>query len=232
MLSLAKLTLFCTVAFVLGCVDVLGAAVQPVAEGTVTAAQNFAADDPVYPTCRYLSRTSRYIGAFHGATPLPSDPRLERYKTWFGEFNQTRLEEVITRVTALYNAHLNDFTYICDPARCAQVAKDERVILPLYAFVDDAQDPFRYGHINLCPPFFSALQSSGITRAHVLIHETAHFKAFGLLGANHDTKEWYTSVAAWTLARASPDRAIRNADTYAWFARNAKGCDLAKCIIL
>ncbi|KAJ8519334.1 hypothetical protein ONZ45_g3695 [Pleurotus djamor] len=253
MLSLAKLASLCIVVLVLGCGGVLGAVVQPVVEGIVTAAQNFAvdikatADVPVFDAnCnaaqqaavnaaipqarRYIDDAYNYFQAFGGVVPAPADPRLERYKTWFGDFDVARFNEVLQRVTALHNKRIEDFTYGCSPENCRDQNGVVAGTLLVYAYV--LQNVLAHGRINLCPPFFNSVQSSGITRAHVLVHETSHFNAGALPGTNENNMEWYTSLGAWTLARTNPANAVKNADSYAWFARNEQGCGLAKCVIL
>ncbi|KAJ8519749.1 hypothetical protein ONZ45_g3355 [Pleurotus djamor] len=252
MFSAANLTFACIAAF-LWTVQVNGVVIEHTLGGEFHTPLHFiryttAADVPTFQGCDptqrdaivaaiqdaqdLINNANQYIDDFGVAGPAPNDPRLSRYKTWFGEYSPNRFLEFTLLVRGLRSARINDFTYSCNVANCEKeyLYKVIPGTLGIYAFVH--QDSERHGIVNLCPPFFRALQSSGTTRAHVLVHETAHFNTFARPGANIDTTEWYTSVGAWTLARSSPDTALKNADNYAWFSRNARGCELLTCNLI
>ncbi|KAF4604661.1 hypothetical protein EYR40_003436 [Pleurotus pulmonarius] len=136
----------------------------------------------------------------------------ERYKIWFGEYTQARFNEVIGRMAAVRTTHYDFWTYECTP--------DCGLLSPLtHAFVT----PNRQSVVNLCPAFW---RSDINERAATLIHEATHFAPWANQpGTNAFTWEFYGAHLARVLAHTSPDRAIVNAENYAFFARYRVGCE-------
>ncbi|KAF9491658.1 zincin [Pleurotus eryngii] len=146
----------------------------------------------------------------------------DRYKIWFGSYTQARFGEVIGRMAAIRHVHFEDWTYECDPG-CGLLA-------PLaHAFVN----PNNRSVVKLCPLFWKYDDNERIAMLimdHLPIHEASHFPpGYTQAGTNAFTSEFHGAHLARALAHASPDRAVVNADSYAFFARYRVGCHFCAC---
>ncbi|KAJ8469411.1 hypothetical protein ONZ45_g16899 [Pleurotus djamor] len=180
----------------------------------------------------YIDNTYDYMHQFDpvgGAPANPNDPVLARFTRWFGAYSQGHWTDIRRRATALKNNaefNLNNangvgIRYNCHNLdHCGGIMG--KVAVQAYVYHRGAADGVK--EINLCPAFFSAPYYSPEAAATTLVHELAHFDIAWLDGANKNTMEVYTSPLSWALARLSYDRAVQNADNYAWFARNPGMC--------
>lgn len=182
-----------------------------------TPAQERTISDVVPIAQRWALEAATYLNNIHGNGTVATDAR---YKIWFGEYTQARFDNVILRAAALRTAHFDHWTYECTP--------DCGLFSPLtHAFVN----PQTRSTVNLCPLFWKYDDDE---RAATLIHEASHFSpAWGQPGTNAYTWEFYGARLARVLAHTSPDRAIVNAENYAFFARYRVGCEApGSCAIL
>ncbi|KAJ8515457.1 hypothetical protein ONZ45_g7119 [Pleurotus djamor] len=180
----------------------------------------------------YIDNAYNYMHQFDavgGAPANPNDPILSRFTKWFGAYSPAHWVMIRQRATALkthaeFNLNNDNgvgIRYNCNNlGECGGVMG--KVAVQAYVFHRGAADGVK--EINLCPAFFSAAYYSPEAAATTLVHELAHFDIAFLDGANKNTMEVYTSPASWALAKLSHDRAVQNADNYAWFARNPGMC--------
>ena len=138
------------------------------------------------------------------------------YRTWFGRWDAVRSKEVRTIVSALKNAiRTSKITYVCESASTSTCNGGT------YAYVY----PSDSSTIYLCPPYFElpALSDATFlevfnsgTRAGTIIHEMSHYNN---VGATNDY--CYNRDVCADFARAAPNRAASNADSFQYFAEDA-----------
>ncbi|KXN83045.1 Peptidyl-Lys metalloendopeptidase [Leucoagaricus sp. SymC.cos] len=129
-----------------------------------------------------------------------------RYTTWFGEYTPARHDYVLSTFfkLATKNNFYDSFWYDCTGSTACSKAR---------AWVW----PSDWGHIYLCPQ--SRIFGGNVTSG-TLIHEASHFNANG---ASQDYSLYVTDTM--NLAKTSPDKAIRNANAYDFFAENSPPLD-------
>ncbi|KAF4586529.1 hypothetical protein EYR38_010808 [Pleurotus pulmonarius] len=182
-----------------------------------TPAQERTISDAIPIAQRWALEAVTYLNNIDGNGTVATDAR---YKIWFGEYTPARFKNVMIRAAALRTAHFDHWTYECTPD-CGLMSA------LTHAFVLRATP----STVNLCPLFW---KYDADERAATLIHEASHFSpAWGEVGTNAYTWEFYGAQLARVLAHTSPDRAIVNAENYAFFARYRVGCEApGSCAIL
>lgn len=140
----------------------------------------------------------------------------ENYRRWFGPFSKSDAETVRASLKSVYSAIamgrvriicLNQIDQGCQ-GNYASAFADDNIL------------------INICPPFFDlptmtsaapgseALENG--TREGTLIHEISHF----IRVAGTDDV-WYSRTTCAAEAQTDPRAAIRNADSYQYFAEDS-----------
>ncbi|KAK7016380.1 hypothetical protein VNI00_018921 [Paramarasmius palmivorus] len=99
-------------------------------------------------------------------------------------------------------------------ARKKKVAKNFKAIKG-YAFSGETYDFGKYGIINICGAFWGAPLTGTDSQAGTLVHEVSHFKR---IAGTDDIV--YGQSDAKSLASSKPKQAIKNADSYEFFAEN------------
>ncbi|MCG8455890.1 MAG: M35 family metallo-endopeptidase, partial [Holophagales bacterium] len=120
---------------------------------------------------------------------------------WFGKYKSRRFSIVET-----------NFTSIRDAARDQTVTFDCGCDEDYYAYVYPS---FPY-EIWLCNDFWTAPMNGTDSKAGTLVHELSHFY---VVAGTDDVV--YGTTACKALAQSTPTKAIRNADSYEYFAENA-----------
>jgi len=138
------------------------------------------------------------------------------YETWFGKYNTANAETVRRNLKNVVKAiRSGSVTTVCaeiSPSECES---------SMYAYVYD-DEPYR---VHICPEFFSLpnmarlrpgqLASNFGTRAGTIVHEITHFNVV----ANTDDNCYARDVCS-DLAQTDPRSALRNADSYQYFAED------------
>lgn len=141
------------------------------------------------------------------ATPIESRSSADRYREWFGQYNSTRWNKVQNNFDRIFNA-ASSRTVNFD---CACAAGDANTVAYVYT-----GSPY---NVYVCPIFWSRPTSSGAdSKAGIIIHELSHFN----IVADTDDVIYGTSGSRG-LANSNPDAAVRNADSYEYFAENPFG---------
>ncbi|TCO54100.1 M35 family metallo-endopeptidase [Actinocrispum wychmicini] len=126
---------------------------------------------------------------------LHDDPKSNRYQKWFGKWTEKRYDKV-TSVFRRIDHDSDDITYDGD---CREDA---------LAYVR-ADDP---DHIWLCPDYWDIPLTGVGSQAGTLVHEESHFDV------NGGTKDYaYGTEDCKDLAKDDPNKAVANADSYAFF---------------
>lgn len=140
----------------------------------------------------------------------------EDYARWFGRFSMTNAETVRSNLKAI------DLTLRANAVKavCPNVGEEDCKV-DTFANVWPDQ-PFV---VNLCPAFFDMPVMSSMrigtpdaengSREGTIIHELSHF----IVVAGTDD-ECYTRTVCSNMARNDARRAIRNADSYQYFAED------------
>ncbi|WP_158657941.1 M35 family metallo-endopeptidase [Agarilytica rhodophyticola] len=123
-----------------------------------------------------------------------------RYTTWFGSNNSSR-----------YNRVRNNFYAILDATENKTVNYDCSCNENYFAYVYPS-DPY---NIYLCNVFWNVPEVGTDSKAGTIIHELSHFT---VVAGTDDFA--YGHSASKRLARNSPYRAVRNADSHEYFAEN------------
>lgn len=138
------------------------------------------------------------------------------YVRWFGGYSRRNAEVLRRNFKSVYNAIrtepitgqcLNSWESACKGGT--------------YAFINRSR-PF---YVNFCPPFFRMPTMLGVspsdremengTQEGTIIHELSHFRET----ANTDDL-CYSRTECMEMARRDPNGALRNADTYQYFAED------------
>lgn len=140
----------------------------------------------------------------------------ENYRRWFGPYAKANAEVARTTLKAVYSTIATGQVRII----CLN-ASDDGCEDSTYAFVY----PDEAFVLNICPQYFelptmisdrpdSGNMDNG-TREGTLIHEISHFIR---VAATDDV--WYSRSTCQVEAQTDPRSAIRNADTYQYFAED------------
>jgi len=135
-------------------------------------------------------------------------PAAERFKTWFGNYDNERYNKVASNYGSIWDALANkNITFSCD---CTKKA---------YAYVY----PTRPYEIFLCKDFWSAPLTGTDSQAGTLVHEVSHFNV--VIG----TEDYiYGQSGCRELAENNPKKAINNADSHEYFAENNPSLDTGR----
>jgi peptidyl-Lys metalloendopeptidase len=140
----------------------------------------------------------------------------ENYRRWFGPYSKANAEIARTTLKAIYSTILTgQIRVIC------LNASDDGCEDDTYAFVY----PDEAFVVNICPQYFelptmisdapdSAAMENG-TREGTILHEVSHF----IRVAGTDDF-WYSRETCEIEAQTDPRSAIRNADSYQYFAED------------
>ncbi|KAH8798715.1 hypothetical protein DL96DRAFT_879904 [Flagelloscypha sp. PMI_526] len=141
-----------------------------------------------------------YVNVYNGE-------ETKLYESWFGKLTPEREAIVLSNFYNIQSSDWNSFSYACQtegyfffctPGMLAYTRRDA------------------WGNMALCPIWFNLpLEGSGQTKPVLLIHEASHWYENG---DNEDTK--YGVFDCKVLAKDNPDKAVRNAESYALFAGN------------
>ena len=144
--------------------------------------------------------------------PFSKRPNAERYTAWFGRYSQNNYKEVHNIFEKLYNALIElDFSFDC--TTCYEY--DE--VDDYYAYVSQADQHVIY----LCGKFWSADPMGINSQAGTIIHEMTHFDS---IGETYD--HVYGQDNCKLFADVLPNLAIRNSDSYEYFAENTPHLDM------
>lgn len=138
------------------------------------------------------------------------------FETWFGKYSPAAGETVRRHMKSIVKAiKSGSVTGAC---RAYGFESCERAV---YAFVYSDEPYF----VNFCPRFFSLPKMSDFdptsfggqngTRSGTIIHEISHFD---IVAATSD--ECYERAVCSDMAERSSERALRNADSYQYFAED------------
>jgi len=130
----------------------------------------------------------------------------ERYVTWFGKADEKRQKFVTDTYNKIYDAFENkDIGFDCG------TCKSDEEYEGVYAYVY----PNQHYKIYLCGAFWKSKRTGTDTQGGTLIHEASHFTVIG------NTNDYaYGQTDAKALAKNSPDKAVKNAENYDYFAEN------------
>ena len=146
-----------------------------------------------------LSQALSY--ATNGYNYLNAGTAGARYTTWFGTYDSSRYSTVKSHFANIKSAlGTQPIAFDCS---CTESGT--------YAYVYPTQ-PYK---IYVCGAFWSAPNAGTDSRGGTIVHETSHFDVV----ANTDDLA-YGQTAAKSLARKSPTKAIRNADSHEYFGEN------------
>jgi len=126
-----------------------------------------------------------------------------RYPTWFGTYTSSRWNTVSSTISNLSTwSSSGGVAFNCDPPRCGGPGT--------FAYVYPT-DPVHTVH--LCNQFWKAPLKGYNSQGGTIVHEMSHFSDIG------GTQDYvYGAEGAEDLASTSPDKAIKNADNYEYYA--------------
>jgi peptidyl-Lys metalloendopeptidase len=133
-------------------------------------------------------------------TPISLRSSARRYREWFGVYSQGRwntVQDHFNRINSALSSQVLNF--ICDDTTNA------------FAYVFPSQ-PY---NIYLGGAFWNAPRTGTDSKAGTIIHELSHFT---ILADTDDVV--YGQSGARSLANSNPSNAVRNADSYEYFAEN------------
>ena len=130
-----------------------------------------------------------------------------RYVAWFGKADINRQKIVTDGFNKIHDAFENkNISFDC--ATCKQ---DTSMYDNTYAYVY----PNTQYQVYLCGAFWNSSTTGTDTQAGTLIHEVSHFTV--VVGTDDYA---YGQEPAQTLAKNSPEKAVKNAENYDYFAEN------------
>jgi peptidyl-Lys metalloendopeptidase len=149
--------------------------------------------------------TSTYIASLYAADAEKyltlHTQGSDRYTTWFGEYDSTNHDNVLTHYTNIRSTDVKTYTYDCNCEESGDV----------FAYVY----PDQFGHIYLCNQYMLAEFQGTDSKAGTIIHESSHFTR------NAGTKDLaYGQTRAQALAQTNATAATNNADSHEYFAEN------------
>lgn len=138
------------------------------------------------------------------------------YTRWFGDYNRRRGDRLRRDLKAVYQSIITqDITGQCLNSYEASCKGGT------YAFINRNRPFF----VNFCPPFFRLPTMEGVsptsremrngTQEGTIIHELSHFEQT----ANTDDL-CYSRGDCMAMARTDPNGALRNADSFQYFAED------------
>lgn len=138
------------------------------------------------------------------------------FETWFGKYSTANAETVRRNLKNVVKAiRTGSVTTVCAEISPTECESD------MFAYVYD-DEPYR---VHICPQFFSLpnmarlrpgqLTSNFGTRAGTIVHEITHFN----IVANTDDNCYARDVCS-EMAQTDPALALRNADSYQYFAED------------
>ncbi len=153
------------------------------------------------------------LEARDGLASLSEDARLNspRYRQWFGAYDESRFDLVLgtyENLAAVLATESIQFNCGCDENG-------------FFAFVFPSQ-PF---DVYLCPAFWRASLTGRDSKAGTILHELTHFPAI------QGTDDFAYAIETVALAIENPDRAVRNADNYEYFAENVPKLDIFSGVV-
>ncbi len=151
-------------------------------------------DREVRDILKAIPKATRYVE--EALEDLEDDPRSDEYDKWFGKWKENRYD----RVVSVYEKIGDDAEYATYDGSCD---KEQ--------FAAQA-DLARGNYILICPRFWD---DGTDEMALTIVHEESHFLANG--GAD-DFK--YGPDDCKELAEDYPEEAVRNADSYLYFAED------------
>lgn len=168
--------------------------------------------DPTFSKCS-ADQQAQIKRAFSGAqwlaqtakqalmtTPMEVCQGARRYVTWFGSYDQGRVDGLRVDFEKLSNA-LNEqiFNFDCG---CTD---------NYYAYVY----PNKPYNVYLCKAYWGAPMVGTDSKAGTIVHETSHFTVVA------GTKDYaYGQAKAQQLAKDSPGKAVKNADSFEYFSED------------
>ncbi|KDQ08524.1 hypothetical protein BOTBODRAFT_138789 [Botryobasidium botryosum FD-172 SS1] len=166
-----------------------------------TRAHKVTIDNAIAAATESAGRAYEYLAVYN----YTDTPSLPRYETWFGEFAAPRHETIVYTVEAMLREGFAGFKYDC---HCPKA--------DTFAYVY----PNQFGEIYLCAAFWKAPARGTDSRAGTLIHESSHFWRIG------STQDYaYGHPECESLAKRDPEEAVKNADSYEYFAENTPHLD-------
>ena len=134
-------------------------------------------------------------------TSISACPSARRYTMWFGAITPQRYQKVTENFSNINSAlETQNLAFNCDCNRPG-----------VFAYVY----PNRPYGIWLCNAFWTAPTLGTDSRAGTLVHETSHFT---IVADTDDIKYGQTGCKA--LAKSDPAKAIKNADSYEYYAED------------
>lgn len=192
-------------ALVTGGLLMLGSAPAPAqitdaAPAGVTAQAKFRnlTDDQVRELRKAIPRSVEYVES--AIEDLEDDPESNDYEQWFGRWTENRYD----RVLSVFERIGDDAAYATYDGDCDKNLQAE-------------VDAYRTNYIWLCRGFWDLSPTGDVSMASVIVHEESHFIANG---GTEDYK--YGADKCERLAEEHPDRAVRNADSYMFFADDVR----------
>ena len=136
----------------------------------------------------------------------PKETSSERYVTWFGKADAKRQKTVTEGFRKIYDAFENkNISFDCG------TCKKDSIYDSTYAYVyADSQY-----QVYLCGAFWNSKSTGTDSQGGTLVHEVSHFNV--VVGTNDYA---YGQADAKNLAKSSPEKAIKNAESYDYFAEN------------
>jgi peptidyl-Lys metalloendopeptidase len=170
--------------------------------GSVSYSANCSASQKSTIATAFASAKTYASGAYSYLTSYPSATRANstRYKTWFGTYSSGNWSTATSHYNNISSA-LNNQAVVFD-CGCTD---------SYYAYVYPNQ-PYK---IYVCSAFWSAPNTGTDSKAGTIVHETSHFT---VVAATDDLA--YGQTAAKSLAKSSPTKALKNADSHEYFAEN------------
>ena len=136
----------------------------------------------------------------------PKKTSSERYVTWFGKADENRQKTVTDGFTKIYDAFENkNITFDCG------TCKTDSIYDSTYAYVY----PNSQYQVYLCGAFWSSSTTGTDSQGGTLVHEVSHFS---IVAGTDDHA--YGQTDAKKLATDSPEKAVKNAENYDYFAEN------------
>jgi len=144
--------------------------------------------------------------AMNVLTNAPKETSSQRYVTWFGKADAKRQKTVTEGFRKIYDAFENkNISFDCG------TCKKDSIYDSTYAYVyADSQY-----QVYLCGAFWNSKSTGTDSQGGTLVHEVSHFNV--VVGTNDYA---YGQADAKNLAKSTPEKAIKNAENYDYFAEN------------
>jgi len=159
---------------------------------------------------KYSRVAKQYLAKHHNTSSTTSEgtmieqDRSRRYSTWFGNYTAERLIQVKTNFAKLVDTLSSDIlTFDC--STCLRPWH--------FAYVVPSQTSSKV--VFLCNYFWRTSMLGVDSKAGTIVHEVSHF--LDVAGTGDYA---YGHLMAQDLAKATPEYAVTNADSYEYFAEN------------